>query len=84
MERYDKIILSPGPGIPRRSRTPATAYKRICRQKKPILGVCCLGHQAIGEAFGGKLENLKEVHHGAKPHQHYKKQWCLTDWKEKY
>lgn len=60
--RFDKIILSPGPGIPEE----AGLLLPIIRQYAPtksILGVC-LGHQAIGEAFGARLENLKEVCHG--------------------
>lgn len=62
LEEFDKIILSPGPGIP----SEAGLLPEVIRAyagRKPILGVC-LGHQAIGEHFGGKLVNLSEVHHG--------------------
>ena len=59
---YDKIILSPGPGIPSEAGELLPLIKRYASQKS-ILGVC-LGHQAIGEAFGGKLINLKQVFHG--------------------
>ncbi len=59
---YDKILLSPGPGIP----DEAGLLKPIIKQyaeTKSILGIC-LGQQAIAEVFGGKIENLNEVHHG--------------------
>lgn len=59
---YDKIILSPGPGLPKDAGIMPEVIQTYAKEK-PILGVC-LGHQAIGEAFGGKLINLKEVYHG--------------------
>ena len=62
LESYDKIILSPGPGIPCEAGLLLDVLKCYAG-KKPILGVC-LGHQAIGESFGGKLTNLSEVYHG--------------------
>jgi anthranilate synthase component 2 len=62
VERYDKILLSPGPGIPDEAGQLKAVIKRFYKTK-PILGVC-LGQQAIMEVFGGKLENLKEVYHG--------------------
>lgn len=62
VERFDSIILSPGPGIPEEAGLLLPIIKRYAATKS-ILGVC-LGHQAIGEAFGGKLENLAEVYHG--------------------
>lgn len=62
VEKYDKILLSPGPGIPNE----AGLLKEIISKYAPsksIFGVC-LGQQAIGEVFGGKLQNLPDVFHG--------------------
>jgi anthranilate synthase component 2 len=60
--RFDKIILSPGPGVPSESGILLDVIKTYAPMK-PILGVC-LGEQAIAEAFGGRLINLPNVHHG--------------------
>lgn len=62
LSAYDKIILSPGPGIPQEAGLLLDVIKEYAG-KKSILGVC-LGHQAIGEAFGGKLINIDKVFHG--------------------
>ena len=62
VDAYQKILLSPGPGIP----DEAGLLKAIIKQyasTKSILGIC-LGQQAIGEVFGGTLINLKDVYHG--------------------
>ncbi|HPI11962.1 MAG TPA: aminodeoxychorismate/anthranilate synthase component II [Catalimonadaceae bacterium] len=59
---FDKIILSPGPGIPSEAGKMPSLIKEYAASHS-ILGVC-LGHQAIGEAFGGRLVNLKNVFHG--------------------
>ncbi|WP_295729181.1 aminodeoxychorismate/anthranilate synthase component II [uncultured Muribaculum sp.] len=60
--RYDKIIISPGPGIP----SEAGILPRLidaCAGEKPMLGVC-LGHQAIAEHFGARIFNMPQVCHG--------------------
>lgn len=62
LEPFDKILLSPGPGIPSEAGL-LTDVIRTYAGRKPMLGVC-LGHQAIGEVFGAKLSNLPEVYHG--------------------
>lgn len=59
---YDKIILSPGPGLPAEAGLLMPLIKEYAATKS-ILGVC-LGHQAIGEVFGGSLVNLSSVFHG--------------------
>lgn len=62
VEDYDIIILSPGPGLPKDAGIMPALLQRYA-PTKAILGVC-LGHQAIGEAFGASLENLAHVFHG--------------------
>lgn len=62
VKAYDKIILSPGPGIPEEAGLLLPLIKEYAATKS-ILGVC-LGHQAIGQAFGGILSNLDKVYHG--------------------
>lgn len=65
---YDKIVLSPGPGIPSEAGLLEDVIKAYAGQK-PILGIC-LGEQAIGEVFGGQLHNLDHVFHGVQTLAH--------------
>lgn len=62
IEKFHKILLSPGPGIPSDAGKLIEIIKKFSSTKS-IFGVC-LGQQAIGEGFGGKLENLNKVYHG--------------------
>ncbi|MCD7972422.1 MAG: aminodeoxychorismate/anthranilate synthase component II [Candidatus Azobacteroides sp.] len=59
---YDKIILSPGPGIPSEAGLMLPLVEKYAPTKS-ILGVC-LGHQGIAQSFGGQLDNLDQVYHG--------------------
>ncbi|HAY3506992.1 anthranilate synthase component II [Elizabethkingia anophelis] len=62
VDQYDKIILSPGPGVPSEAGILLDLIREYA-PKKEIFGVC-LGQQAIAEAFGGSLINLSEIYHG--------------------
>lgn len=62
LQTFDKILLSPGPGVPSEAGLLLDVIKHY-EGKKSILGVC-LGHQAIGEWYGGTMENLSSVFHG--------------------
>lgn len=66
INRFDKILLSPGPGIPKEAGILLDVIKTY-GSTKSILGVC-LGLQAISEAYGGELKNLTDVYHGVATH----------------
>ena len=61
-KKYDKIVISPGPGNPNQAGNCLEIVKEV-HKKVPILGVC-LGHQIIGQVFGGKIINAKNLMHG--------------------
>tara|TARA_B100000674_G_C37534345_1_gene775342 strand:- start:82 stop:648 length:567 start_codon:yes stop_codon:yes gene_type:complete len=61
-KRFDKIVISPGPGNPNQAGNCLKIVKEV-HKKIPILGVC-LGHQIIGQVFGGKIVNAKNLMHG--------------------
>ena len=60
--KYNAIVISPGPGIPKDAGISEDVIDKF-KDKLPILGIC-LGHQAIGEVFGGKIVRAKEIIHG--------------------
>lgn len=63
INKYDKILLSPGPGLPSENGQMKQLIKKYCKEKS-ILGIC-LGHQAIGEVFNCKLLKMDNVKHGS-------------------
>lgn len=69
VEKYDRILLSPGPGVPEEAGLLKEIIARYAPHKS-ILGVC-LGQQAIGEVFGGQLYNLPQVYHGVASKIHF-------------
>lgn len=71
VDAYEKILLSPGPGVPSEAGKLMEIIEKFAPTKS-IFGVC-LGQQAIGEAFGGKLENLEKVYHGVSTYTIVKK-----------
>ncbi|HET8809845.1 MAG TPA: aminodeoxychorismate/anthranilate synthase component II [Flavobacteriaceae bacterium] len=74
---YDKIILSPGPGIPRETGVLCPLIHQY-KKTKPILGVC-LGMQAIGEVFGAKLINMEHPLHGVSTGIFHNSHYLLKD-----
>jgi len=77
LEAYDKIMISPGPGVPSEAGLTKKVIKTYAG-KKPILGIC-LGHQAIAECFGGELNNLTEVYHGVSTDISIKEDYLFED-----
>ncbi|HEY1039406.1 MAG TPA: aminodeoxychorismate/anthranilate synthase component II [Bacteroidia bacterium] len=78
VDQYDKILISPGPGIPSEAGISMEVIRRYAATKS-VLGIC-LGHQAIAEVFGGKLVNTQKVYHGvATPIHILKKDSLFSD-----
>jgi len=77
VDAFDSLVLSPGPGLPEQAGITMSVIQAF-KEKKRILGVC-LGHQAIGQAFGASLENLQMVHHGVSSELHIAKDDYLFD-----
>ena len=62
-DKYDGVLISPGPGTPEAAGVSMAMIKRVAENKKPLLGVC-LGHQAIATAFGATVDRAPELLHG--------------------
>ncbi len=75
--QFDKILLSPGPGIPENAGMMLDLIKQYAPEK-PIFGVC-LGHQAIGEVFGSQLINMNTVMHGIQTDIQLQKHYLFND-----
>jgi anthranilate synthase component 2 len=78
LSQYDNVVLSPGPGLPKDAGIMLSFLKEFASSKN-ILGVC-LGMQAIGEHFGGRLKNLETVMHGiGTPVKHFSNDFLFKD-----
>jgi para-aminobenzoate synthetase component II len=63
LDEVDGVLVSPGPGTPERAGSSVEVIRRAAERERPLLGVC-LGHQAIGAAWGGVVERAPELLHG--------------------
>ena len=75
---FDAVLISPGPGHPSEAAGTLDAISHCAKSAKPLLGIC-LGHQAIGEIFGGKVERAPELLHGKISHIHHNKNGVFRD-----
>ena len=75
---YDGVLISPGPGTPERAGVSVAMIKYCAEHAIPVLGVC-LGHQAIGVAFGAKVSRAPELLHGKTSLVYHKQKGVLTD-----
>ncbi len=81
-KKYDKIVISPGPGNPNQAGNCLSIVKDLYK-KMPILGVC-LGHQIIGQVFGGKIINAKRLMHGKTSQIHHIKKGLFKNVENKF
>ena len=75
---YDGVLISPGPGVPERAGVSVEMIKYCAEKKIPLFGVC-LGHQAIGVAFGATVSRAPELLHGKTSLVHHQQQGVLED-----
>ena len=75
---YDGVLISPGPGVPERAGVSVEMIKYCAENKIPLFGVC-LGHQAIGVAFGATVSRAPELLHGKTSLVHHQQQGVLED-----
>ena len=75
---YDGVLISPGPGIPEKAGVSVAMIKFCAEKKIPLFGVC-LGHQAIGVAFGATVSRAPELLHGKTSEVHHQQQGVLQD-----
>jgi len=73
---YDGVLISPGPGVPEKAGVSIAMIKYCAQEKIPLFGVC-LGHQAIGVAFGATVSRAPELLHGKTSLVHHKSQGVL-------
>jgi len=80
---FDAVLISPGPGHPSEAAGTLDAISYCAKSAKPLLGIC-LGHQAIGEIFGGKVERAPELLHGKISHIHHNENGVFKDIPQDY
>src|SRR5690606_5061897 len=70
LERFDGVLVSPGPGTPERAGSSIDVIRRCAQAQQPVLGVC-LGHQAMAVAYGGTVDRAPELLHGKTSQVHH-------------
>ena len=70
LERFDGVLVSPGPGTPERAGSSIDVIRRCAQAQQPMLGVC-LGHQAMAVAYGGTVDRAPELLHGKTSQVHH-------------